>query len=470
MPSRRTVLATAFTSAVASALPIRAAFAQAQPGYLMVHFTGEQTDGEQIYLSHSGDGLHWTDLNGGDLILHSTLGTKGVRDPALIRSPQGDRYWILATDLHIGSGTTWWESENEGSTALVVWESTDLVSWSDPWLLDVAGGVGDAGCAWAPEAIWDPARGDYILYWTIFSTLNGIKKHRIWYARTSDFTSVSAPQLYIDRLGGQGLIDTQIIEGPVDGPWRYYRASRDNEITIEGSDSLLGAWTRLGDLSHLGLHGGNVEGPIWTKFNDRDEWALWVDQFFTDGGYMPVTTDDLSDPGSYGTVAEWDLGGTHKRHGSILNLTAAEEARVLDRWQHTSSMRLQSFNFPDRRVRHYDFDLLLEPNITPEQDGRFRMVPGLADPDGISFESVNYPGHYPRHWDFDFALEADDGSAQFAADATFYRVDGLADGSWSSFRSYNFPDRYLRHYDYRLRLDPVATASDRADATFRIIT
>jgi hypothetical protein len=42
MPSRRTILATALTSAVASALPARAAFAQAQPGYLMVHFTGEQ--------------------------------------------------------------------------------------------------------------------------------------------------------------------------------------------------------------------------------------------------------------------------------------------------------------------------------------------------------------------------------------------------------------------------------------------
>ena len=31
-------------------------------GYLFVHFTGEDKDGEQIYFSLSRDGLHWEDL------------------------------------------------------------------------------------------------------------------------------------------------------------------------------------------------------------------------------------------------------------------------------------------------------------------------------------------------------------------------------------------------------------------------
>lgn len=35
-------------------------------------------------------------------------------------------------------------------------------------------------------------------------------------------------------------------------------------------------------------------------------------------------------------------------------------------------------------------------------------------------------------------------------------------------QSYNFTDRYIRHSNYVLRLDPVSTATDRADATFRI--
>ncbi|MBD0844747.1 1,4-beta-xylanase, partial [Streptomyces sp. TRM68416] len=51
-----------FTSQVL-ATPQRAA--AADPGYLMTHFIGEGSTGQQIYFSHSADGLHWTDLNGG---------------------------------------------------------------------------------------------------------------------------------------------------------------------------------------------------------------------------------------------------------------------------------------------------------------------------------------------------------------------------------------------------------------------
>ncbi|MDF3149917.1 1,4-beta-xylanase, partial [Streptomyces sp. T21Q-yed] len=80
--------------------------AAADPGYLMLHFTGEGSTGQQMYLSHSADGLHWNDLNGGAPILRSTIGTKGVRDPALVRSPDGSKYWIIATDLCWGCGST----------------------------------------------------------------------------------------------------------------------------------------------------------------------------------------------------------------------------------------------------------------------------------------------------------------------------------------------------------------------------
>jgi hypothetical protein len=39
------------------------------------------------------------------------------------------------------------------------------------------------------------------------------------------------------------------------------------------------------------------------------------------------------------------MGGTKKRHGWIMNLTAAEESRVLARWPQTPAQRLQSYNF-----------------------------------------------------------------------------------------------------------------------------
>ncbi|MGC5053398.1 glycoside hydrolase family 43 protein [Micromonospora sp. DT48] len=445
-------------------------------GYLMAHFTGESAIGEQVYFAHSRDGLTWRDLNNGSPVLLSTIGTRGVRDPSLLRSPSGDRYWIVATDLRIASGTSWNDAANRGSTSLVVWESRDLVNWSAPWLLNVAAAIPGAGNAWAPEAIYNEATGDYVVYWATNSARNGVTKHRIWYVRTSDFRSFTAPQLYIERTGGgQGIIDTQIVEVPgAVGGYRYYRASADGHITIEASNSILGSWTTLGNLSHLGISngtgGGNVvEGPMWMQFNGRNEWALWLDQYATGRGYLPVTSTNLGSVTNFRTRTDYQLGASRKRHGSILSLTAAEENVVLGRWGATTpANRIQAYTHQDRYVRHANYDVRIDANVSPAQDAQFRVVPGLADASAVSFESVNYPGHYLRHYGFDFVLAANDGSSIFAADATFRQVAGLGNSSWSSFRSYNYPDRYIRHYDYLLRLDPINDAQARNDATFRI--
>ncbi|MDX3801357.1 glycoside hydrolase family 43 protein [Streptomyces sp. AK04-3B] len=444
--------------------------AAADPGYLMVHFTGEGSTNQQMYLSHSTDGLHWNDLNGGAMVLRSTVGTKGVRDPALVRSPDGSKYWIIATDLCISCGQTWDSSINNGSRNLVVWESTDLATWSQPWLLNVAGAIPDGRNAWAPEAIWDPQTNDYVLYWATNVPLNGKTKHRIYYARTSDFHTITTPQTYIERPGAQEIIDTQIIEMPSGvGAYRYVRASGDGQITLEGSNSILGAWTNLGDLSGVGLTGSMVEGPMWMKFNGTNKWALYLDQYASSGGYMPVLTTDPANPASYQKQASssYNMGGTKKRHGWIMNLTAAEESRVLARFPNTPAQRLQSYNFQDRYVQHVNFDVRIDQNATGP-DAQFRMRPGLAGTGTVSFESVSFPGYFLRHANYDFQLVHNDGTAQFAADATFRQVAGLADPSWSSFQSYNHPDHYIRHYAYYLKLDPITTATGRSDATFRL--
>jgi hypothetical protein len=444
--------------------------AAADPGYLMTHFIGEGSNGQQIYFSYSTDGLNWTELNGGGIALRSTVGTKGVRDPALVRSPNGDKYWIIATDLCISCGQNWETSINNGSRNLVVWESTDLINWSEPWLLNVAGAIPDGRNAWAPEAIWDPASNDYVLYWATNKPVDGVKKHRIYSAHTSDFRSITTPQIYIERPGMQEIIDTQIVEMPAGvGNYRYVRASGDGQITLEGSNSILGTWTNLGNLSGIGLTGAQVEGPMWMKFRDRNEWALYLDQYSSGRGYMPVTTTNPSAPGTYRIPASgtYSMGATKKRHGSILSLTAAEESRVLARWSDIPAHRLQSYNFQDRYVRHANFDVRIDQNVTGD-DAQFRLRPGLAGTGTVSFESVNYRGYFLRHSGDDFQLVRNDGTAQFAADATFRQVAGLADSTWSSFQSYNHPDRYIRHYAYQLRLDPITTATGRSDATFRV--
>src|SRR4051812_12002638 len=88
-------------------------------GYLMVHFTGESAQGEQTYMATSSDGEFWTDLNNSQPVLMSTVGEKGVRDHTIVRSKEGNKFWILATDLRIASGKGWGAASSSGSTKLV---------------------------------------------------------------------------------------------------------------------------------------------------------------------------------------------------------------------------------------------------------------------------------------------------------------------------------------------------------------
>ena len=209
---------------------------------------------------------------------------------------------------------------------------------------------------------------------------------------------------------------------------------------------------------------------MWAKFNDRNEWALWLDQYATGRGYMPVLTTNPAAVSGYRTTSGYSLGTNLKRHGFILNLTSAERSRVLARYRNPVFNRLQSYNYQDRYVRHYNMDARIDPSVSPAADSQFRLVPGLASSSAVSFESVNFPGHFLRHVDYDFVLAPRESGGTFNADATFNRVAGLADASWSSFTSYNHPTRHIRHYGYVLRLDPVSTTQERADATFRVTT
>jgi hypothetical protein len=81
------LLGAAGTAALISIPGRPAVAADPYTGYLMAHFTGESATGAQIYFATSTDALHWTDLNGSQPVLTSTVGERGVRDPALVRSP-----------------------------------------------------------------------------------------------------------------------------------------------------------------------------------------------------------------------------------------------------------------------------------------------------------------------------------------------------------------------------------------------
>lgn len=290
-------------------------------GYLFVHFVGESEIGEQIYFSVSKDGLHWNDLNQSQPVLLSTVGELGVRDPFIIRSEEENKYYIIGTDLRIANKKGWQVAQYEGSRELLVWESTDLVNWSEVRSITV--GVDGAGCVWAPESIYDEKTKQFFVFWA--SMVKGEKDlepiQKIYYSYTKDFVTFTDAKPYIQRENH--VIDTTITyENGV-----FYRYSKDEStknIRIDSNTDLVeGEFKEIHHPIIDNLQG--IEGPIIFKFNDREEWCLLVDQYATMKGYLPLVTNDL-DSGEFRILnpEEYDMGKSKKRHGSVLKITEDE--------------------------------------------------------------------------------------------------------------------------------------------------
>lgn len=304
--------------------------------YFFAYFAGEgYSDGEQIYFASSQDGMNWDDLNNNHPILTSTLGEKGVRDPFIIRSPEGDKFYLIATDLKINGGNGWDAAQNNGSQSLMIWESTDLVNWSDERMVEVSAAIG-AGCTWAPEATYDEKTGEYVIYWAS-RTPSVDTKQRLYYVKTRDFYTFTEPKLYIEK--DQSSIDTTMIEHN----GTYYRFTKNEgdstnslgaktkTIFLEKSDSVLGNFTQIASDS---LNSNQyVEGPTIFKLNQDDtdgidKWCLLVDDF-GGGGYYPLVTTDLESG-----VFTKPESGTYKmpsraRHGTPIRVTSEEYQKIM---------------------------------------------------------------------------------------------------------------------------------------------
>jgi hypothetical protein len=303
-------------------------------GYLFTHFTGEGTaDGEQVYfaLSQGNDPTRWRQLNGGRPVLISNLGTRGVRDPFIIRSPQGDRFYQIATDLRIFGNGNWDAAQRTGSKSIVVWESTDLVNWSAPRLQRVSPDT--VGNTWAPEAVYDAGIGQYMVFSTSDPNHTGSSFHRMMYATTSDFRTFSAAQVWVDK--GFSTIDSTLIRHNS----TYYRFTKDersssqstcgNFILEEKSTTLLNrGYSFVAECIGRGTI-SRGEGPLVFKSNTEERWYLFIDEF-GGRGYIPFTTTNL-DSGQWTAVSSYTMPG-RPRHGTVLPVTQAEYDRLLQRW------------------------------------------------------------------------------------------------------------------------------------------
>ncbi|MFJ2211060.1 glycoside hydrolase family 43 protein [Streptomyces sp. NPDC101062] len=453
-PSRRLFLGMAATTplALTGALTLGAGTAHAaDSAYVMCYFTespgGDGTD-YGLHLAVSTDSLNWIPLNQNNPVVTPTAGALGLRDPFILRKRDGT-FVVLATDL---KGTDW----SYVSQYVHVWNSTDLRTFTGYHRLRLH----DMNThSWAPEAFWDAGRGQYAL---IYSAVNGSGHNVIMVNHTSDFLTASAPQVFFDP--GYDVIDGNMAVGVGGVNYLYFKKNQ----TLVGARSTSldpGSFTEFG----TGVAQGGTEAPTVVKSLTSNTWYLWGDTYTPNGVFYAWQSTNLS----AGTWTALDQRSytqpLNSKHCGIATITTAEYDNLLARWGAPAWNRLKSYNFPARYLRHANNVGRIDPYpFDPYADSQWKLVPGLADSAGVSFQSVNYPTRYLRHYNYQLQLDAGDGTSTFAADATFYRTAGLADAGWSSFRSYNNPTRYLRHANYVLRIDPVATATERQDATFRV--
>ena len=86
-------------------------------------------------------------------------------------------------------------------------------------------------------------------------------------------------------------------------------------------------------------------------------------------------------------------------------------------------------------------------SATTRGDATWIVRTGLGNANCVSLESANASGSYLRHYAFQLHLQPNDGTSQFAADATFCPQPGNS-GAGHSLQSLNYPTKYLRHYDF----------------------
>ena len=291
--------------------------------YLLVHFTGEDENGEQIYFSVSKDGLHWMDLGSGPALV-SDIGEKGVRDPFLVRNCLNGKFYLMATDLRIANQKGWDTAQYKGSLNLILWESDTLTGWGSPYAVDFPEiRKLQGGCVWAPEAFFDRTKEAYLVYWA--SMVNG--KQRIYAAYTRDFHDFTDFHPFIERK--EHIIDTTI----VGENGRIYRFSAEEfcgGITLEVGSGLHAADYHYICKGHLpGLKG--MEGPVIFYRKEEGQWCLCADDIGNGAGYVPFLSKELSS-GTFTQVPSdsFNMGKRRKRHGSILSISETEYEELVN--------------------------------------------------------------------------------------------------------------------------------------------
>ena len=303
--------------------------------YLFVHFREKTSpEGEQVYFALSRDGFHWEALNDGQPVLWAYYGDHGVRDMTVVRDQATGRFHIFATDLSLSYGMrgkyqhSWSNITHHGSKALAHWWSDDLTHWSEQEMVTL--GDENFGCLWAPDIIFDPEHGDYVLHWSSRHSSNGFGHMAIYYTRTKDFVHYTEPAL-LYRKEDSGCIDSAMYEE--NGKYYLFVKSEKNpEGVIElVGDHVTGPFTRITrfDESMSAVKSGLYEAPTAVRLDDG-RWCLFIDYYGVRGagqGYVPFVAPSMASGAFERSDSAFHFPYGFK-HGTILTITEEEYDRM----------------------------------------------------------------------------------------------------------------------------------------------
>lgn len=312
-------------------------------GYLLVHFVEDEIGhGEQIYfsLSRGDDPLRWRRLNGGHPVLSSNLGTTGVRDPHIVRGADGG-FHLIATDLRLWarSRPDWEVFRRHGSRCVVIWDSPDLLTWSQPRLVEIA--PPNAGMAWAPESLYDPDSGAFVVHFAAALYSANDPEHRgecvpqLLASYTTDFHTFTPAEPYLQLP--VGVIDLTAVR--IDGRLHRFAKQNDNApgswqvFHQVGSEFFADDFTTVATNIGQGF-GEAVEAPLIFQRNDGTAWYLWVDQYARQPqGYRVLTTADPA-LGDWTAVPQDEVElPDNTKHGAVLPLRRSEyESLAASAW------------------------------------------------------------------------------------------------------------------------------------------
>jgi len=302
--------------------------------YLFVHFREKTTpDGEQVYFGLSKDGFHWEMVNNGAPVLWAYYGDRGVRDFTITRT-KDNRFFIFATDLSLAYGMrgkyhrSWKEVGEKGSKCFSVWESENLVDWTEQRLEKI--GDENFGCLWAPDIIYDSEDDSYVLHWSSSHRSNNYGPKKIYYSRTKDFRSFTAPEVLYEKEDS-GIIDSAIYEE--NGCYYLFVKSEWNPSTmiLLKSKNAAGPYTRVEafDKSMEQIESGLYEAPTAVRLADG-RWCLFLDYYGVPGagqGYVPFVADSLEKAEFVRSDESFAFPYGFK-HGTILTISIEEYERI----------------------------------------------------------------------------------------------------------------------------------------------